>query len=276
MRSTKTLALNICFFLLASCGGGTTVVKVDSNNTGTENGNGNGSGVTIVATSSRLLNGNEVAFDASPQMVQISQSFLDGSVGLCSGVAIAPGTVLTAAHCFTSDIASNRLIAAGVSYPVDEIVMHPGFYASSEVSAFFNDVAIVRSKVLNIPTLPILTSLPLVDGEKLALYGSGIDENGNFGNLKNGSTSLAFVTENHLFSQPYDGSGVNACSGDSGGPAILGFTDLAGNFSVGIVGIISSGTVENCGEGDTTLFANLQNKDILSFIAAAAPGVIFN
>lgn len=270
--------LNHLFFpvllALAACNGGTTSVSVNSDNSAP--GSGQGSSVSGSVTGTRVANGTEVSFDASPQIVEISQRYLDGTPGVCSGVVIAPGTVLTAAHCFPKEAISNVIVSNGLSYPIDEILVHPGFYSSPEVSAFFNDVAILKSKTLPAPPLAILQSIAISPDTEISVFGFGLDENKGFGVLKNGLLKIALVTDNHLFSEPYDGENVGACQGDSGGPAILGFTDAADVFHVGVVGIVSSGTGEDCSSGDSTLFVNLQNKDVAAFIAQAAPDAVFN
>lgn len=85
---------------------------------------------------------------------------------------------------------------------------------------------------------------------------------------------VAMVTGNHIFARFDELS--NTCNGDSGGPATYTVVDPNGAVSaVGVVGITSTGTVQNCAPGDLSLFTNLQHPDILSFIAEVVPEAVF-
>jgi S1-C subfamily serine protease len=65
------------------------------------------------------------------------------------------------------------------------------------------------------------------------------------------------VTQNHIFSA-FDGSGVNVCFGDSGGPML--------NSSGDVVGIVSAGSNESCDQGDVTTFTNLNGSKIRDWL----------
>jgi secreted trypsin-like serine protease len=233
-------------------------------------------GTTGGSVTAKIINGVEVDTVASPQIVAVNMYGADGSLSLCSATSIAPEYFLSAAHCFPDGTLATSVTIAGQEYFAKSVTRHPDFFESAEVSAFFNDVAVVHVPGVNVPALAILASQPVPENSTVFTYGYGLDENGNAGVLKNGPVQILFSTENHLFSSVFDGSNVDPCNGDSGGPAVLGFTDVNGVFAVGITGIVSSGTVVGCEKGDTTLFTNLQNPGVSEFIRAQVPGVVFN
>lgn len=265
MRTLLTISLVVVALSLTACKGGSSKVSASVNG-----------GDTQATVSSKIINGVPVDQTISPQIVQVNVYFADGSTALCSGTSIAPEYILTAAHCFNDAVLATSVVVAGAELFGDTVVTHPDYFVNLEVNALFNDVAVLHVPGLTIPSLAILSSVPVAEGAVVFSYGYGLDENAESGTLKNGPVSILFSTENHLFSEAFDGSNVDPCNGDSGGPAVLGFTDINGTFAVGIAGIVSSGTVEGCAKGDMTLFTNLQNPSVAEFIRANVPGAVFN
>jgi secreted trypsin-like serine protease len=265
MRTLLSITLVLVALSLSACKGGSSKISASVNG-----------GDTQATISSKIINGLPVDQSLSPQIVQVNVYFADGSTALCSGTSIAPEYFLTAAHCFNETVVATSVVVAGTEIFGDSVTTHPDYFVNLEVNALFNDVAVLHVPGLNIPALAILSTVPVAEGASLFTYGYGLDENAESGTLKNGPVSILFSTENHLFSEAFDGSNVDPCNGDSGGPAVLGFTDVNGTFAVGIAGIVSSGTVEGCAKGDMTLFTNLQNPAIAEFIRSAAPGAVFN
>lgn len=222
----------------------------------------------------RIINGTAVDLAVAPQMVEVVLLGADGSQGICSGTVIGSDTVLTAAHCFVEPYSAIFVRTATASRPVLAVSVPADFRRDDAAGALFNDVAVLQTEPLALPTLPIIASQPTAAGDAITLYGFGINEDGEAGVLRLGSTEVSQVTENHLFSGPFGGSGINSCNGDSGGPAIKAITTETGARAYGIVGIVSSGSVEGCGNGDVTLYANLQNPSILAFIREHAPDAV--
>ncbi|MBN8549835.1 MAG: hypothetical protein J0M12_11020 [Deltaproteobacteria bacterium] len=152
MRITKTLIFSSVLLLLASCSGGTTVVAVDSNNSGHPDKDGQGSGITIVAASSR-----STSLAENPSIARIEASDESLTLDDCEAVSIAEHTFLTAAHCVANGISKDSLVFNGTRYAISEVSMHPGFYDSLKTADYVNDVAVVHSVDLDLPALPILT-----------------------------------------------------------------------------------------------------------------------
>ena len=153
--------------------------------------------------------------------------------------------------------------------------MNPAYYPDPVVFAIFNDVAIIKTEPLNVPIMPIGISQPVAVGGPLMVIGYGLDENKELGTLKAGISTVVTVTENHIIGPPFDGSNVNPCNGDSGGPAVQDFTTAEGFKYSAIVGVVSTGTVSGCTDGDMTLYANVQNAGNFKFISDNVPDAVF-
>jgi secreted trypsin-like serine protease len=286
--------------LLCSCGGDVKV-RSESNNSGTQDsgagasiitGTSNSGSSSISGNAGRIINGVAVDPLLSPQVAEIKVTNSDGSEGICSGVAVGPGEILTAAHCFAglTPLASGSdeltttvtiplpagvsLLIGGQVLPATEVTIPAGYRFDAQHGAIFNDIAIVHTYALNVPPLPIVTSRPVTTGEALLTFGFGLDENGDYGVLKAGEVLVETVTANHIFSAPFDGSNVDPCNGDSGGPGVLNFTSESGESVYGVAGLVSSGTVPDCSKGDVTLFTNLQNPGLEELVRSQVPEAI--
>ncbi|MDC0358328.1 trypsin-like serine protease [Oligoflexia bacterium] len=220
----------------------------------------------------RVIDGTACQELGSP-VVKITLEFSDGSSGLCSGTMISSDDVLTAAHCFFSDVTNAFVEVNSKRIAAHTIVMHPDVIANEEALAVFNDVAVLQlSQATGFPTLPILGSRDIAQDDIVSIYGYGLDNSGGMGVLRSGQMKISHVTDSHLFA-PFNGAGSNTCNGDSGGPAIFSFSDQEGITTNAIVGIVSSGNDVNCQVGDTTLFSNVQSTSISSFITTVVPDV---
>ncbi|MFM1846607.1 MAG: hypothetical protein RL417_81 [Pseudomonadota bacterium] len=255
--------------LLAGCGGG-----------GSDGGDDSNSGLSTNACSTlglntKIINGTACDTASSP-VVEINLYGRDGSIGLCSGTAVQSRYVLTAGHCFLEggggSIESASVTAGGGEIFASKVFIHPQ-YSQSNDGAVFNDVAVLEfPRALNLPTLPVVVNRKVTSDDIVAIYGFGFDESGDFGALKSGEMDVADVTPNHIVSV-FGSAGSNTCNGDSGGPAILQFIDDNGQTTTGVVGVTSTGTNEGCTEGDISLFANLQEEPIVSFLRSRVPGI---
>ena len=257
MSLIKKLAFGSLLLTLAYCG---------SNNSSDE----------FQSKDQKIINGTAVESSSSPQIIELFIQFADGSNGICSGTVIGDNDVLTAGHCFVQPITSAQVVKGdGTVAEVSSVNIHPGYREDASVNAIFFDVAIAKTNIpLNLPVLGILASQSPQASEMIGIYGFGLDENQTSGVLRGGNMQIDQVTPNHIFAV-FDNLS-NTCSGDSGGPATYNVLDPSGNISaVGVVGITSSGSVEDCGPGDLSLFTNIQHPDVLSFIATLVPEAAF-
>lgn len=252
----KLLAIT-CLTALLACGGG----SGDDDSSGLSN---NACGV--VGLNSRIINGTECSNSQNSGIVRI---FIDNGEGLCTGTMITPTQVLTAAHCFDGSTDSASIVigddvASGTRIFATGVVPHPG-YKSSDDNTF--DLAVLNlSSPANLATLPIVIGRSVADGDVVSIFGFGTDENENPNAvLKSGEMKISEVRDLQI-GAAFNGDGSNTCFGDSGGPLLLGH-----NQRIGIVGILSFGTREDCREGDTSFFTNVQADSILQFLSQVAP-----
>jgi hypothetical protein len=251
-----TVALGITLLSTAAgCNGGSSQLTVS-----TPNGS---------VSTQKVINGVEVNQADAPQFVQIRIPVKDGEQ-ICSGTVIGKDAVLSAAHCFSAMVGLPTVRAQGADLMSNRVITHPSFVANTDVNAFFFDLAVVRVPGLNLPALAIAALQKLEAGQPASVYGYGITEDGGSEKLVSGSVTVAEITPNHLISK-FDGSGANPCFGDSGGPILQSFSAIDGSVMVGVIGVISSGSLESCNEGDQTLYTALSNEAAIGFLSANVP-----
>jgi secreted trypsin-like serine protease len=191
--------------------------------------------------------------------------------GVCSGVAIADDTVLSAAHCFMDASPNISLYLAGVSYPISSITIHPNFSLLNETTR--NDLAIIKvSKKLRVAPLPILISTTPNNGELVSVHGFGLDEFAALGLLKAGWMRVHNVTSSFINTR-YTDESSEPCFGDSGGPLLSSNLENPALPDRAILGILSFSSKTNCRVGDINSYANLQEEKNLKFIMDVAPHV---
>lgn len=240
-------------FVLTACGGG-------------DNGQADAvpSAAQLCATIGvvpRILNGTVCITPERSPVVQLYVSksgsmFMD----LCSGTVVGPRQVLTAAHCLSSSTVavSTPLWENGLDVGrlmASSWVVHPHFRI--EPTGFINDAAVVTFEVdLPNPSLPLLTGEPTVLGHRVYLAGWGAPVL----DFAVGYADLSIVNATHI-GYVYGNTASNTCSGDSGGPMYR-----VVNGQPAVIGITSTGTLDDCGEGDRPLFTNLQSEPVLGFL----------
>lgn len=252
---------------LSACGGG--------GGSGDSNNGPDGNACDVLGLNTRIVNGTRCEESNSP-VVRLEMIFSDGSGGTCSGALITTKKIVTAAHCFVDleNSSGARAISAtavveGVNHSIANYAVHPEAGVAADNSSAVNDVAIATLvDSVSAPTLPILLSSSPNRGDIISIFGYGIDQSGAFDGLRSGEMQVERVDNDHIFAL-FNGVGSNTCGGDSGGPAILQTRDSDGNELSLLVGVTSTGALANCGNGDTSLFTNLQGS-VLPFLKAAA------
>lgn len=247
--------------ILSSCGGGS------SNGSSSISRNS-----CALLNNFRVISGTECDDSGSP-IVLLSIAPPNDFVGTCTGTLISPNAVLTAGHCVPTVAEGTVVTVSGQAIPASRIIIHPGFQFGIDSSLIFNDIAIVvLSRAVTNATVPLVVSQDMGAGDRISIFGYGLDERGIQGTQRSGQMEISDVTETHIVAQ-FSGAGSNTCLGDSGGPALYEFMLSDGSMRLGIVGVVSTGLSESCGPGDATFFTRTVKQEIIDFIRANVPGV---
>ncbi|MCH9679874.1 MAG: S1 family peptidase [Deltaproteobacteria bacterium] len=190
-----------------------------------------------------IVGGNEAMPCQWPAVVAMMED--DETPVLCSGSLVAPGVVMTAAHCV---IPERPIVAVGFGehgqttgmpqriVAVTDCVGNPDYYAGQGADVGY---CLLAQDVTDVPIVPLMNGCEvdaLPPGAEVTIVGYGasygtVDE---FGELQTmGVGPKRYTTQTVDFIDPvfqeiamYDGSGSqSACFGDSGGPALVQMDD---------------------------------------------------
>lgn len=234
----------------------------------------------------RILNGQRCEPLRSSPVVRVAARLtIEDSellLPICTGTLISSDDVLTAAHCVnlgSIDGApiNNYAILLGTEENSDSIAVRKIAFAPGMLIAegrLINDLAILTlERSPEASAVPILTSSLPIDGESGFVYGFGRTSSEStsarpkFSTLEAGTMQITGVSDEHIRTE-FDGKNSNVCNGDSGGPLLV----VRGGVG-GLVGVVSQGSVDDCGVGDVTTFTNLTERDILAWILSVVPDV---
>jgi V8-like Glu-specific endopeptidase len=172
---------------------------------------------------------------------------------MCSGTLVGPREILTAAHCIAEGpgAAGTRVYVANSRRSVESAWYHSQYVPSqspSESARFDLGMLILSEPVTNMSPIPVLRGRRITRGTKILIAGYGSNErsddpNRSFrDNFKVGLSRVILADGNHLFAS-HRAFSASACSGDSGGPAIIAI----GKRSLAVAGTLSAGI--NVSEG---------------------------
>lgn len=254
-------AVTCALFSLAACGGksGTTTISFSSGD------------------NSKIINGTPIDPSAQPQVVRLSIVFDLGGItgtGLCTGTVISADKILTAAHCLEAGPVISATVESGIvgAIPVSSIAIHP----LRAVSPGNYDVAVLRTSVPHgLPAIGMRVSSAVPVSAPIMISGYGKTKEENYGELRTGNMIIDGVDELRIYSV-FREELSDTCFGDSGGPAFFtDFTPEGAVSAVGIVGITEAGTSDACDAGETSIFTNLNNPDVIQFLQSVAPEAMY-
>jgi hypothetical protein len=179
-------------------------------------------------------------------VVHVTLTLPDGArLNRCSGVVIAPGRALTAAHCARGEPAFSAELRFGADAAAPSaVVVTEGREVHAELDLMLlhfdaNELGSVAVEALQPPNAPLS---PNVLGTLVALGGYGLDEAFLDGRRTFAVEQIVALDDEALI---VDGAGLSgACVGDSGGP-MLG---RALDGSVRVYGVLSTGSADCRGE----------------------------
>ncbi len=207
---------------------------------------------TVVnAAPAAVINGADVPVGEQPWVVGILQATVadDYLAQFCGGTLIAERWVLTAAHC-TFDEEGNAFAAEdlhilvgrrvlgssdGARVAVDQIIRHPSF----ETATYSYDLALLRLyEATALPLVTLATAVSndsLISGRKTLVVGWGVTQAGvGATTLQRAQLPLVSTAACHqryadygltlaptMICAGYEAGGIDACTGDSGGPLLL-------------------------------------------------------
>ncbi|XP_075163710.1 seminase-like [Haematobia irritans] len=197
----------------------------------------------------RIVGGTGTRISQVPYVVQLRQN----NRFLCGGALIAPRFVVTAAHCMQG-VTANQLSVVGGATGINQAgvrrsaskVIRPRGYSSK---TFNKDIAVIklssRMSGKNIATIPLNTQR-LTTGTTLRVSGWGLPSENSSGLSKQLRTVTVPIVSRQRCAIRYmtilsltrtmfcaAGLGKDACTGDSGGPAVCNGR-LCGIVSFGI------------------------------------------
>lgn len=195
----------------------------------------------------------------------------EDNVTRCTALVTGPQTIVTAAHCFDEFVFRAKVALGSEEREVIGVTNHP--QAALRGDRFDYDVSVAHlDRPFERPVPPTVLAAPPLPGATVYVFGFGRTSTTPGGPLSErtlyGGTTTVSARDTLFIESFYDGSGANPCRGDSGGPA---FVYEPSRDELGLIGVVSSGVIESCAPGDTTIFSNLTSPALRPFLAAEAP-----
>lgn len=209
-----------------------------------------------------IKNGTLVSHDDHPTVGAIVLASDSGNHPRCTGTALGPNTVLTAAHCFfyngqrISNTSLRFALGPDIDHPtqifeVANVQIHPDYLSDN-----LSDIALIElTTPLSLTTYSSLGTYPEDSHPEVKIVGYGLNENELAGVKRLGTARVIHNTPSEIWTSASEGTPEQiTCPGDSGGPAFL---SLDGEDK--IVGISHAGNTETCAARTIALHVSMEN-----------------
>lgn len=198
-----------------------------------------------------IINGADVPVGEQLWVVGILQASVkdDYTAQFCGGTLVAPQWVLTAAHCTLNEkdqafqptdldvLVGQRMLHSteGTRLAVDQIVRHPAFDATT----YRSDIALLHLATATSTPFVILanatTNSTLPQAQQAMVAGWGVTEDGvgadvlqraqvplvDTGICRKFYADYGITIQENTLCAGYEQGGIDACTGDSGGPLLV-------------------------------------------------------
>jgi hypothetical protein len=263
-RGTIT-ALGACLLLVA-CGGTSNSPDIVAPSPVPTTTNGCGAIGPAAAFGTAIVNGTACSDPSSPVVLLILQDENQKSLGYCSGTVIGSRAILTAAHCLAGASVAIVRTGGGERARSTTLKSFPGY---PDAPSSLDAGVVLTDQDIGLPAFPVLASRDATIGEQAVIAGWGDDGSGAGRTLlRAGVVAVSVVRDIYIQTKYLGANSSGVCWGDSGGPL---FVSQGGAWVV--AGVTAMMSTDSCAVNGTSVFLELRNPSVQSFVFGLVPDI---